>query len=120
MFQRQRSKVMNEAEGAELTERQRYWLEQIKACEASGMSVSAYAAEQGFHVGGMYAGKKSLIRKGVLPRAAGARFQRVQAEDVSVDPEWRIRLPNGVSVEFSGAVDGGSLSSVLNTVARLE
>ena len=55
---------MVETEGAELTERQRYWLEQIKACEASGMSASAYAAEQGFHVGGMYAGKKSLIRKG--------------------------------------------------------
>jgi len=111
---------MNETEGAELTERQHYWLEQIKACEASGMSASAYAAEQGFHVGGMYAGKKSLIRKGVLPVPAGARFQRVQSKVVSVDSEWRIRLPNGVSVEFSGTVDGGSLSSVLDTVARLE
>ena len=110
---------MNEAHGAELTERQRYWLEQIKACEASGMSASAYAAAQGFHVGGMYAGKKSLISKGVLPQAAGARFQRVQAEVVSVDNEWRIRLPSGVSVEFSGNVDGGSLSTVLKTVARL-
>ena len=111
---------MNETEGAELTARQRYWLEQIRACETSGMSASAYAAEQGFHVGGMYAGKKSLIRKGVLPQAAGARFQRVQAEVVNVDNEWRIRLPNGVLVEFSGTVDGGSLSTVLNTVARLE
>ena len=111
---------MIDAGGAELTERQRYWLEQIKACEASGMSATAYAAEQGFRVGGMYAGKKSLIRKGVLPQVAGARFQRVQAAVVSVDNEWRIRLPNGVSVEFSGTVDGGSLSSILNTVAHLE
>jgi hypothetical protein len=112
--------VMNEAEGPELTERQRYWLEQIKACEASGMSASAYAAKQGFHVGGMYAGKKSLIKKGVLPSPAGTRFQRVQAENVSVDNEWRIRLRNGVSVEFSGTVDSGWLSTVLNTVAHLE
>jgi hypothetical protein len=111
---------MDAAEDADLTERQRYWLEQIKACEASGMSVSAYAAEQGFHVGGMYAGKKSLIKKGVLPQSSGARFQRVQAEDVSVDTEWRIQLPSGVSVKFSGNVDGGSLSTVLTTVARLE
>jgi hypothetical protein len=111
---------MNEREGVELTERQRYWLEQIKACEASGMSASAYAAEQGFHVGGMYAGKKSLIRKGVLPEAVRVRFQRVQAAVVSADREWRIRLPNGVSVEFSGAADGGSLSAILETVARLE
>ena len=111
---------MVEAEGAELTERQRYWLEHIQACEASGMSASAYAAEQGFHVGGMYAGKKSLIRKGVLPQATGPRFQRVLPVVASVDHEWRIRLPNGVSVDFSGAVDAGSLSIVLNTVARLE
>ena len=111
---------MVEMERAELTERQRYWLEQIKACEASGMSASAYAAEQGFHVGGMYAGKKSLIKKGVLPQTAGVRFQRVQPAVVSVDSEWRIRLPNGFSVDFSGAVDAGTLSTVLSTVVRLE
>ncbi len=35
---------MEEAGGVELTERQCYWLEQIKACEASEESVSAYAA----------------------------------------------------------------------------
>jgi len=112
---------MDKAEGAELTERQRYWLEQVKACEASGMSASAYAATQGFHVGGMYAGKKSLIKKGVLPQAQGARFQRVQTVAVAVDDnKWRIRLANGVSVDFSGAVDAGSLSTVLTTAAHLE
>ena len=58
---------MNEQEQI-LTERQRYWLEQIKACEASGMSASACAVARGFHVGGMYAGKKSLIRKGCYRR----------------------------------------------------
>ena len=111
---------MIEAARAELTERQRYWLEHIQACEASGKSASAYAVEQGFRVGGMYAGKKLLIRKGVLPQATGSRFQRVLPSIASVDNEWRIRLPNGVSVDFSGAVDAGSLSRVLNTVARLE
>jgi len=109
---------MNER-GQTLTERQRYWLEQIRACEASGLSATAYAAEQGFHVGGMYAGKKSLIKKGVLPQTAVARFQRVQAAVVSADSEWRIRLPNGVSVDFSGSVNGDSLSTILNAVAGL-
>jgi hypothetical protein len=67
----------------------------------------------------MYDAKKVLVRKGVLPRTHRARFQRVQTEVVTVGGEWRIRLPNGVSVEFSGTVDAGSLSTVLNTVARL-
>ena len=106
--------------GSVLTERQQYWLEQLKACEASGKSASAYAAEQGFHVGAMYAGKKSLLKKGVLPQTASARFQRVETVATDASNEWRIRLPNGLSVEFSGSVDAGSLSTVLTTVARLE
>ncbi len=110
---------MDVAEEMRLTDRQRFWLEHIRACEASGKSVTAYAAEHGFHVGAMYAGKKSLIRKGALPRTQRSQFQRVQTEDVAVGSEWRIQLPNGISVDFSGTVDAGSLSTVLNTVARL-
>ena len=119
MFQSQGSEAMDEVEGAALTERQRYWLERIKGCEASGKSVAAYAAEQGFEAQAMYAAKKVLVRKGVLSQSRAARFQRVQAEAVGVGSDWRIQLPNGVVVDFSGAVDGGTLSTVLNTVARL-
>jgi len=108
-----------EAAGSDLTERQQYWLTQIKACDASGKSFSAYAAARGFRVGAMYAGKKSLVKKGVLPQTSGGRFQRVQTEAATVGGEWRIQLPNGVSVEFPDPVDAGSLSTVLSTVARL-
>ena len=105
---------------ADLTERQVYWLEQLKACELSGLSLSAYAAQQGFHVGGIYAAKKTLIRKGVLPQPSGVRFQRARVEAVNVGSEWCVRFPNGVSVEFSGSADAGSLSTILSTVVRLE
>ncbi len=111
---------MDVAEEMRLTKRQRYWLEHIKACEASGKSVSSYAAEHGFQVGAMYAGKKALVRKGVLPRTQVVRFQRAQTTVVSSDSEWHIRLPNGVAVDFSGTVDAGALTTILNTVASLE
>ncbi|RLA26571.1 MAG: hypothetical protein DRR11_19590 [Gammaproteobacteria bacterium] len=110
---------MDEA-ATELTERQRYWLKKLQACESEGKSLSSYAADQGFHVGAIYAAKKTLIRKGVLPQASGVRFQRAQTQAMNVSDEWRIRFPNGVSVEFSGAADAGSLSTILSTVARLE
>ncbi len=110
---------MDVAEEMRLTDRQRYWLEHIRACEASGKSVTAYAAEHGFHVGAMYAGKKALVRKGALPRTKRSQFQRVQTAAVTVDNKWRIRLPNGVSVDFSGTVEAESLSTVLKTVAGL-
>ena len=80
---------MDEA-ATELTERQRNWLEKLEACESEGKSLSSYAAEQGFHVGAIYAAKKTLIRKGVLPQTSGARFQRVQTQAVSTGSEWRI------------------------------
>ncbi len=109
---------MDEAE-TRLTEHQRYWLERIQACEAQGLSITGYASEHGFPVREMYDAKKVLVRKGVLPRTHRARFQRVQTAAVSVANKWRIQLPNGVAVDFSGTVDAGSLSTVLNTVARL-
>jgi hypothetical protein len=110
---------MSEAAGATLTERQHYWLEQVRACEASGKTVAEYAAEQGFSAQAMYAGKKLLVRKGVLPRTRPLRFQRVQIAGVPVGNEWRIQLPNGVTVSCSGAVDAGSLATVLTTAAAL-
>ena len=103
-----------------LTGHQRHWLEQIQACEAQGLSITAYAAEHGFPVRVMYDAMKVLVRKGVLPGTHRARFQRVQSEVVTVGGEWRIQLPNGVSVDFSGPVDADTLSTVLNTVASLE
>jgi len=109
-----------DAGAAELTERQRYWLEKLQACESEGKSLSSYAAEQGFHVGAIYAAKKTLIRKGVLLPTSSVRFQRAQVEAANVGSEWLIRFPNGVSVEFSGTAEAGSLSSILSTVARLE
>ncbi len=50
-----------------LTERQRYWLGHIQACETSGQSMAAYSAAQGISVQTMYAGKKTLVNKGILP-----------------------------------------------------
>jgi hypothetical protein len=102
----------------QLTERQRYWLEQIRACEGSGTSLTAYAAAHGLEVRSMYTAKKVLIRKGALPRRSAQAFARAQAS-ASTGGEWRVELTNGAAVGFSGAVDAQTLSIVLNAVARL-
>lgn len=107
-------------EKAALSAHQRKWLERLQACEASGKSYSAYAAERGYPVRALYDAKKVLVRKGVLPGTQQSRFQRVEAAAVAVNGEWRIQLPNGVSVAVSGAVDTVALSAVLITAARLE
>jgi hypothetical protein len=103
-----------------LTDRQRYWLEHIQACKNSGKSIAEYAAAQGFDARAMYAGKKILVKKGVLPAARPARFHRVQVLEAPLSSQWRIGLPNGVSVAFAGEVDAGSLATVLSTAASLD
>ena len=103
-----------------LTERQRYWLEHIQACESSGKSMAEYAASQDIAVRAMYGGKKTLVKKGVLPVAQATRFQRVQVMEAAVNNQWRIGLPNGVSVAFAGEVDDRSLNTVLSISASIE
>lgn len=103
-----------------LTERQRFWLKHIQACKASGKSIAAYSAEQGIAARAMYGGKKVLVKKGMLPATRPARFQRVQVVEATLSSQWRIGLPNGVSVAFVGAVDVQSLTAILHSAASLE
>jgi hypothetical protein len=103
-----------------LTDRQRYWLEHVQACEASGKSIAAYSAEQGIAARAMYGGKKVLVKKGILPSIQPTRFQRVQVMEATLSSQWRIGLPNGVSVAFVGEVDGQALTTILHSAASLE
>ena len=103
-----------------LTERQRYWLKHIEACKACGKTIAEYAADHGMTAQAMYAGKKILVKKGVLPALQPARFQRVRVIKAPVSSQWRIGLPNGVSVAFAGTVDARTLTTVLSTAAALE
>jgi hypothetical protein len=103
-----------------LTTQQNYWLKHVQACTASGKTIAEYAKNHGLRAKTMYAGKKTLAKKGVLPRTQAPRFQRAQVVESVADNEWRIQLPNGVTVAFVGSVDAGALSTVLNTAATVE
>jgi len=111
---------MDKSHDIPLTDRQRHWLEHIRACEASGQGIAAYAREHGIDARALYAGKKVLVKKGVLPRTRPSRFQRAQVAGPVAGSAWRIQLPNGLSVAFSGAVDAGTLSTVLTTAAAVD
>jgi len=103
-----------------LTERQRHWLEHLRACEASGKGIAGYAVAHGLDAKAMYAGKKALVKKGVLPRTRPSRFQRAAVKGPVHGSAWRIQLPNGLSVIFSGVVDARALGAVLATAAAVD
>ena len=113
---------MSNAE-ARLTERQREWLEHLRACKLGEETVRAYARRSGISVGSLYQAASVLRRLGVLPpatkstgsgrtRAAAPKFVALRAVRTSEGsaPSWRARLPNGVVLEGGGAVDGELLA----------
>jgi len=111
---------MKDTHNISLTDNQRHWLAHLQACEASSKGIAAYAAEHGLDARAMYTGKKTLVKKGVLPRTRRRRFARAQVKATVTDNAWRIGLPNGVSVAFSGAVDARTLRTVLITAAAVD
>ncbi|MDH3281660.1 MAG: hypothetical protein OEQ18_11090 [Gammaproteobacteria bacterium] len=93
--------------------KQGYWLERIRECEESGQTTKAYADAHSLSVTAMYTWRKRLVKRGLWP-SRSERFGRVQLTDVGrSSSEWRITLPNGVQVEFSGSVNGAEVSAVL-------
>lgn len=113
---------MSNAE-ARLTERQREWLEHLRACQLGEETIGAYARRRGISAGSLYQAASVLRRLGILPaatrssgsgrpRGAPPRFVALRAVRTSEGgaPSWRARLPNGVVLEGGGAVDGELLA----------
>ena len=106
-----------------LTERQRYWLEHLRACEAAGKTMRAYASEAGIDVRSLYGAKKRLVKRGVLAAengSGGVAFTRARVVGVAAPgSDCRVQFPNGITVIFTATVDGGALSKILGAVAAL-
>jgi len=105
-----------------MTAKQRYWLEHIKACEAMGQSLSAYAAEHHLGLKSCYRWKSLLTQMGLLADTAVAApiFHPVQIKSASMSTaHYRFTFPNGILVEIQGDCDPAQLKQVLITVCGI-
>ena len=108
---------------AGVTERQQYWLEHLRSCEASGEAIKAYAERHGLSVYALYEARRRQRR----PRASRsvASAPRVSFAKVSSpvsparEPRWRVRFLNGTVVEWDVTPEGEPLDSLLESIARL-
>ncbi len=95
-------------------------LSQVRACEESGATLKAYAAQHGISVHALYQAKKQARQQGLLPahgtqktRAAGPkraprpRFVEAIASPIALAPvfAWRLRLRSGDVLESSTPLD---------------
>ena len=109
---------MTDAVEHKLTTQQSDWLEKLKACKASGKSMKAFAASEGLNCQDLYSWKKTLVKKGVLPRSRSPRFQAVQIMDTT-GPECHILLPNGVTITLPVGLHDMSLLNILQNAKQL-
>jgi len=110
-------------------ERDRFWLKHHEAQQASGKDAKAYAAAVGISVQALYQGRKRLREKGLLtpgrPKATTVpHFSKVAlaapvASPSIEEPRFRITLPNGAVLEWSGAASVGPVSDLVERMARL-
>ena len=111
------------------TKRDQFWLRHHEAQVASGGSAKVYASTHGISVQALYQSRKRLRALGLLPpgrsrtrsREAAARFSKVAVAPVAAiePPRFRIELPNGAVLEWSGAASLGPVADLLERMARL-
>ena len=110
------------------SKRDRFWLKHHEAQQASGKDAKAYAASAGISVQALYQGRQRLRAQGVLapgrPKATPTRrFSKVAVTAPSLpgieEPRFRISLPNGAVLEWTGAASLGPVGDLVERMARL-
>ncbi len=107
------------------SERDRFWLKHHEAQSASGHDAKAYAASAGISVQALYQARKRLRARGLLApgrsRTGVARFAKVAVRPSPGigEPRFRIELPNGAVLEWSGAASVGPVADLVERMARL-
>ena len=96
------------------TERDRFWLDHEAALVTSGLTAKGYAAEHGLSQHAFYQARKRLRKMGWLegpakvggkkkPSPKSVAFSKVDVRGSSPPAEFRLSLPNGFVLEWSGA-----------------
>jgi lambda repressor-like predicted transcriptional regulator len=109
---------MTENQDIHLTQRQRYWLNHIQQCKASGQSLRAYAETNGLNRNSLYTAHRKLKMKGVISSNKPApKFQRLTVQRISLPPSVKITCPNGFVIESHA--EAASLQSLLQMVSSI-
>ncbi len=105
-----------------LTERQQFWLDHIRACEASGDTAAQYAKIHDLPVTSLYQRKKEFRKRGLLlaPSCKTPSFAKVRNASGEVrEKVLRICFPNGVCVEWPASSHEDEAKQLLQVVADL-
>jgi len=111
------------------SERDQFWLDHEAAQVASGQTAKEYAAAEGLSLQSLYQARKRLRTLGLLAAAPGrskpagkrsrgkaVSFSKIAVTPAMTDPRFRLELPGGMALEWSG---GDVPESVVVLLERL-
>ena len=115
-----------------VSERDQFWLDHQAAHAASGQTAKEYAAAQGLTPDAFYQARKRLRTLGLLAPARGASkpsrkvskretvaFSKITVASAPLDSRFRLELPGGMALEWSGGDVPESVAVLLERLARL-
>ena len=113
------------------SERDQSWLDHEVAQGASGQTAKEYAAAQGLSLHAFYQARKRLRALGLLapapdrsksvpkrPRGKSVSFSKIAVTPAVTDPRFRLELPGGMALEWSGGDVPESVALLLERLAR--
>ena len=105
-----------------VSERDRFWLDHHAAQVVSGQTAKEYAAAQGLTPDAFYQARKRLRTLGLLaPVDGGSKpaSKPSRRKSVPADSRFRLELPGGLALEWSGGDVPESLVVLLERLVRL-
>ncbi len=96
-----------------ITSKQQQWLEHVKAADTGDGSLTDYASRHDLSVKTLYQWKSKLIKLGFYTPASG--FVPVHQPPSEPHQSCKLVLPNGTRIEFSGALDGKAIRSIITS-----
>ena len=99
--------------------RQQFWLDHLRAWQAQGTSLRAYAAANGLSSSSLYRARRRLERRGLLSESNEAAPAFVPVRVAPCAPACRVVLPNGVVVEVPAHTERAMCATVLECASRL-
>jgi hypothetical protein len=108
----------------DLSERQRFWLQHLRAAERAGEPLTTYAKQLGLSEQSMYEAKSRLRAYGLIAPAIARKTALPRFTRVSIAPRegpplrlLRVRLASGAVLEWSEAPQGDALRELIGLVS---
>ncbi|PLY11930.1 MAG: hypothetical protein C0631_18480 [Sedimenticola sp.] len=93
-------------------DRRQFWRAHYDRCHQLGLTLKGYAEQEGLTVSVFYGWSKRFKREA----SATSRFTRVEIGTTG-PADYRLRLPNGLVLEWSGTADTAQLARLVKSLA---